>query len=116
MPDRIELMFSEIGSAAGGVDVTNFGRNAAWADYDGDGDLDLFHNVADGGYPDTLFENDGSGSFTEVGTSTGVDTTGQSYGSAWCVALANWDVASSDVASDCGIFPCQPPREASRKL
>lgn len=49
---------------------------AAWADYDNDGDLDLFvgneritpHQVA----PSELFRNDGDGTFTEVGRAAGL--------------------------------------------
>ena len=38
---------------------------AAWIDYDGDGDMDLFHNIDNA--QDKLLVNDGSGVFTNVG-------------------------------------------------
>ena len=38
---------------------------AAWIDYDGDGDMDLFHNIDNA--QDKLLVNDGSGIFTNVG-------------------------------------------------
>ena len=42
----------------------------AFADYDGDGDLDVF--VANDTTPNFLFRNDGNGRFTEVGLTAGI--------------------------------------------
>ena len=41
-----------------------------WSDYDNDGDMDLF--VANDSMPNFLFQNNGDGTFTEVGLLAGV--------------------------------------------
>jgi enediyne biosynthesis protein E4 len=53
-----------------------------WADYDGDGDPDLFvtHSQDHG---NSLFRNDGGGQFTEVTQASGLGDFGDSVGSAW---------------------------------
>jgi hypothetical protein len=61
-------------------------QTAAWADYDLDGDLDLFvGNESTGGdvHPCQLFENDGAGSFADVAPEVGLDHTGFVKGVAW---------------------------------
>jgi hypothetical protein len=59
--------------------------SAAWADYDGDGLLDLF--VANGsqtaGAANYLYHNDGGGRFSEVGAEAGVRGADRSLGCAW---------------------------------
>jgi len=74
--------------------------SASWADYDGDGDLDLY--VGDSAGTNLLYQNDGSGSFTDVAASAGVQAIGD-FGGAWadfdrdgdldlftsCIACAN---------------------------
>lgn len=58
---------------------TSFG--SSWADYDNDGDLDLF--VANfGGNKSQLFQNDGKGNFTEIINSV-INAVGGSVGSIW---------------------------------
>ena len=52
-----------IGSTSGGV---------AWADYDNDGDLDLFWKCAEYDVDNALFRNNGDGTFTDVTTEAGV--------------------------------------------
>jgi hypothetical protein len=60
----------------------------AWADYDDDGDMDVFISGEDedndGSETNGLFQNDGSGSFTDVTSSAGItlDSTGFD-GAAW---------------------------------
>lgn len=44
---------------------------AAWADYDNDGDLDLY--VGNESFPNELFENDGHGRFRNVASRAGVE-------------------------------------------
>ena len=56
------------------------GPGAAWGDYDGDGDPDLYV-TADG--PNILYRNDGDGTFTEVTVEAGVEAPCNSYGAAW---------------------------------
>jgi len=66
-----------------GLDHNNrrFSSAAAWEDYDGDGDLDLY--VANDFGRDNLYRNDG-GFFRDVADSAGVDAPGASTGLAWC--------------------------------
>jgi len=54
----------------------------SWADFDNDGDLDLFiTHAADQG--NSLFRNDGQGQFVDVTQATGVTHRGDSVGAAW---------------------------------
>lgn len=52
-------------SAAAGISGDTQGHSATWWDYDGDGDLDLYvaNDFKD---PDSLYQNDGTGHFTNV--------------------------------------------------
>ena len=59
---------------------------AAWADYDGDGDLDLYvanDSVGERGWHSQLFRNSGNGTFEEIGGAAGVRGAGQAVGAAW---------------------------------
>ncbi len=56
-------------------------QTAAWADYDNDGDLDLFVGNEIGRCE--LFQNNGSGNFKEVAGFAGVADSGAVKGSAW---------------------------------
>ncbi|MDE3187112.1 MAG: VCBS repeat-containing protein [Acidobacteriota bacterium] len=61
-----------------GLQVNGPGQTAAWADYDGDGWLDLFvgHESKPGDeHPSQLFHNNHDGTFTEVKAPGGPDTT-----------------------------------------
>jgi hypothetical protein len=57
-------------------------EGAAWADYDNDGDLDLFVAVGLGGH-DLLYRNEGHGTFTKVSSGPIVESGGSSRGCAW---------------------------------
>ncbi|GIV58266.1 MAG: hypothetical protein KatS3mg042_1179 [Rhodothermaceae bacterium] len=71
--------------------MMNVGTGAAWFDYDNDGDLDLYvtqRRDANGTLPNKLFENNGNGTFTEVGAARGA----QDSGNQGCgVAIADYD-------------------------
>lgn len=62
-------------------------QTAAWADYDADGDLDLFiaNETLRGktAHPCELFQNNGDGTFKEVASSVGLNLTGFFKGCAW---------------------------------
>ena len=80
--------FEEI-TASSGISVAGNARSAAFADVDGDGDLDLFVCVtgdyynqmpdppydANDGRPNRLYINDGHGHFTDAGAAWGIDKT-----------------------------------------
>ena len=61
-------------------------QTAAWADFDGDGWLDLFvghESTAEDPYPSQLFRNNHDGTFTEMGAASGVANLGFVKGVAW---------------------------------
>ncbi len=73
---------------AAGLEMPRYpSQSAAWADYDGDGDLDLY--VADEAnsrqepYPSLLFQNRGDGTFREVAASAGVTNDRFAKAAAW---------------------------------
>ena len=72
-----EGVFGEEGGNRG-VDSTASCRSMAWADVDGDGDVDLLVVAYNSG--DQLFLNDGSGSFVSVGGDRGFADTAYGVG------------------------------------
>ena len=75
--------FTDVAAAAGVDDPDATGYGAGWADYDNDGDLDLY--VANFG-ASKLFRNEGDGSFTDVTAASGVadpDADHRTMGVAW---------------------------------
>ena len=73
-------IFTDVAYAAG-VDVGGSTAGGAWGDYDDDGDLDLF--VANYGFENLLYENDGAGAFADVAPAKGLDDNGRAVGVAW---------------------------------
>ena len=53
----------------------------AWADFDNDGDLDLY--IGNENQPNQLFENDGNGRFTDTARQLGVADNGYAKGVTW---------------------------------
>ncbi len=72
--------FVDITDKAGVADAESFGLGASFADYDNDGDQDIY--VTNFG-PNRLFRNEGSNRFTEVAKAAGVDNALLSTGVAW---------------------------------
>ncbi len=67
-------------SAEVGLDLAVRALGAAWADHDGDGDLDLFVSCFG---PDHLMRQDANGRFTDIAVTAGVAHEGFSSGASW---------------------------------
>ena len=67
--------FTDVTFEAGLGDAHYPTQTAAWADYDNDGDLDLYVGNEDDGrdFPGQLFRNNGDGTFTDVAEQAGVE-------------------------------------------
>ncbi len=82
------LQFTDISAAAGIVTPQlAAGGSAAWADFDGDGWLDLaIANRTNPGAPtkNRLFRNLGNGTFTDVAVAAGVADAMASFQASWC--------------------------------
>ncbi len=66
-------------SAISGIDIDAPAMMATFGDIDADGDVDLFHTSPGSFFtgilrPQKLYENDGSGHFTDISASAGIDT------------------------------------------
>jgi ASPIC/UnbV protein/VCBS repeat protein len=88
--------FVDVTVAAGLAEPAYPTQADTWADYDGDGDLDLFSgnegpqvgvNISrsgiPGAYPSQLFRNNGDGTFTDVAAQAGVANHRFAKGAAW---------------------------------
>ena len=96
--DREAGRFVDVTTRAGLAYPAYPTQTAAWGDYDGDGDLDLYVGnespdatvtpqsfSSEGGdaYPSQLFRNDGDGTFTDVARGAGVTNRRFAKGVAW---------------------------------
>ncbi len=78
--------FVDVTRAAGVAEPAFPTQTAAFADYDGDGDLDLYVGNEGSGatpYPSQLFRNDGDGHFTDVAAQMGVVNQRYTKGVTW---------------------------------
>ena len=68
-----------------GIGIPGGGNNwgLSWADYDQDGDPDLFITNYDDDKPNELYNNNGDGTFTQVTDGPVVNDLGNSVGSSW---------------------------------
>ena len=80
--------FADIAAVSGLADAAGQGNGGCAADYDNDGDTDLF---ATNWGSSTLFENDGSGRFADVTVRAGVGDPDPSYRSMGC-AWGDYDL------------------------
>ena len=89
IPNRMYLFrnngdatFTDV-TASAGLDPTGVGDfyDAAFADFDNDGDLDLYVGVQ--GKPNFLYVNDGTGVFTDAAAAHGVDLADTGMGVVW---------------------------------
>ncbi len=78
--------FEEVSAERGIADVASithlYGNGAAAADFDNDGDID-FYLTTDDGIPDRLYENDGTGHFTDVAQQKGILQTKNNRAALW---------------------------------
>ncbi|MDE2850861.1 MAG: CRTAC1 family protein [Acidobacteriota bacterium] len=78
--------FVDVTEAARLADPAYPTQTAAWGDYDGDGDLDLYvgnEATEAHSYPSQLFRNQGDGTFEDVAASAGVTNLRYAKGVAW---------------------------------
>jgi uncharacterized repeat protein (TIGR01451 family) len=84
--------FEEVGSFAG-VSSTRHSRTGAWGDYNNDGLLDLYvvnaGNVEIGNEPNSLYRNNGDGTFSDVAEEAGVRAITPGFGD--CGTWADYD-------------------------
>jgi len=81
-----DATFTDVSFAAGLAEVNYPTKTGAWADYDLDGDLDLFvgnETSEDLEAPCQLFRNEGDGTFVDVAKEAGVDGRFFCMGSSW---------------------------------
>ncbi len=79
--------FTDVTAAAGLAQADYPSQASAWADYDLDGDLDLYIGNEQGNdnrpYPSQLFRNNGDGTFTDVAEAAGVKNDRMTKSVAW---------------------------------
>ena len=77
-----DFRFEDVTESAGlSPGAERWSYAAAWADYDRDGDLDLF--VANDYGPNSLYRNKNDGSFAQVATEVGAEDYGNGMGVLW---------------------------------
>lgn len=89
MPTKFNMLYKNNGDGTFSTETSSeisleakFSMGATWADYDGDGLLDLF--VPNGRNDNnSLYHNDGNGKFTKITSGAIVSDAGNSTGSSW---------------------------------
>ena len=73
--------FTDVTKAAGLGDTAYPCLAAAWADYDNDGDLDVY--IGNEWFPSELYRNNGDGTFTDIADEAGVENMAHTKGVTW---------------------------------
>ena len=81
-------IFTDVAATAGVQDATHDGSGVAVADFDNDGDKDLFLANGDA---DVLFRNNGDGTFTDITAGSGLETSEERRGTS-----ASWGDYNND--------------------
>jgi len=82
--NNCDMTFTDVTTAAGVAGRANGrSRDAAWADFDNDGWLDLFVAYDDTSGPNQLFRNQQDGTFIDVAAMAGVNNTGSGFNANW---------------------------------
>jgi hypothetical protein len=82
-----DFIFSDVTIPAGFPLVTYLYYGNTWADFDRDGDLDVYLAIYDEtpGIQNLFYQNNGDGTFTEIGMQAGISNGSQfSFLGAWC--------------------------------
>jgi len=99
--NRGDGTFQDVAPEAGVALTGRLGCGPTFADWDGDGDADLFVGGIETSPRCTLFRNEGDGTFTDVTTASGVSTTHDTFSASFGdydrdgdldLALAHWGV------------------------
>jgi hypothetical protein len=99
-----DLQYTDVSAARGigaFVMAPGKGGGVAAADYDNDGDIDLFLPTTEG-TPNQLYVNDGSGNYTEIAASVGLDHTDRHRVAVWFDYTAD-GLLDLLVAGDCWV-------------
>jgi hypothetical protein len=86
-PDRLyrnngNWTFTAVSTVAHVANIGS-GMHASWADFDNDGDLDLYVCNYDVSTADALYRNNGDGTFTDVSTAYGLNEHNLTFQSCW---------------------------------
>ena len=92
--------FTDVAAAAGVQDASHDGSGVAAADYDNDGDKDLYLANSD---DDVLFRNNGDGTFTDVTSGSGLESSGARRGTS-----ASWGDYDDDGILDLYVANHEP--------
>lgn len=71
--------------------MASVGAAAAAADYDNDGNIDLYATSSRLGYPNALYRNNGDMTFTDVARETGVAQANEEYGTSMDAVWGDYD-------------------------
>ncbi|MEM8486623.1 MAG: FG-GAP-like repeat-containing protein [Bacteroidota bacterium] len=96
--------FTDVAAAAGVADASHDGSGVAVADYDNDGDKDMYLSNSK---EDVFFENNGDGTFTDITAGSGLGTNGARRGTS-----ASWGDYDGDGFLDLFVSHHEPMADA----
>jgi hypothetical protein len=97
--------FTDVAASATVTNALGRGRGAAWADYDRDGDPDLFvANAYRADAPNAFFRNNGDGTFEDVGAAVGLAKNIESQSAAWADYDGDGDPDLYTAGNQCRLY------------